>query len=485
MEDLSKYRIVEAIGEGAYATVYRALDKDLEREVALKVLHPALMADQIFVAQFQREARIASRLQHPNIVSIFDIAQENARLFLAMALANGPSLTNYIEQKEGLEWKEVKELTSYICGALQYAHDQNILHRDIKPQNILIHNGKTPWLTDFGLAKIIGNNSLSLRISGGVVGTPAYIAPEIWEGEDATPASEIYALSCILFEMLTGKVLFTGNTPMQIMRAHDKGVQLSTTLPGGTPYGILTILECALSRDPKSRFSTVREFHEALIDIDVTVISINNPSVIPDDIFENEIDAELGVYDYLLEADETIWGLNDWLVQLSERTNQVSQTVNERTAEYLTLRGQRERGNTAKIRTAISAIATAYDQYARLISSTLSELTKLWSDLEVNSTRLFSITSINNEDDLNAAQNFVNQVNQTRNQFAELRNSMKRAREQTSKMRGISRDLSNAVGRVAIVLDKIISEFSEGDNRLQRVQDVVQARIKPPGQLEL
>lgn len=263
-QTIDKYHIVEEIGHGGFATVYRAKDTVLGREVALKVLDPLLMRDSAFVERFQREARSAARLEHPQIVPIYDVGEGAGRLFISMRLIRGPSLAQYLMEKERLSWEETLRILNNVGNALTYAHEEGIIHRDLKPDNILLDERSGALLTDFGFARLVGTSSLTQSISGGIVGTPAYIPPEIWEDAVATPATDIYALGCVVYEMLTGKVLFEGSTPMAIMRAHDRGAQLPEVWPMDIPSDTRSVLLQALARKPEQRYATIKAFLEAL-----------------------------------------------------------------------------------------------------------------------------------------------------------------------------------------------------------------------------
>jgi serine/threonine-protein kinase len=265
---LGKYGILEEIGHGGFATVYRALDMTLDREVALKVLHPQLLTDAGFVERFQREACALARLRHPQIVTIYEVGEAEQRLYIAMELARGSNLAQAIAERGHIPWAEVLALLEPICAALDYAHGKGMVHRDLKPSNILLDEERGPLLTDFGFARLLGASSVSLSLSGGILGTPAYIAPEVWELNAAQPAVDIYALGCIAYEMLTGEALFRGETPMQVMRAHDKGPRFPKTWPEGVPAGIEEVLGKALQRDPGSRYPSAAALHYALQDLE-------------------------------------------------------------------------------------------------------------------------------------------------------------------------------------------------------------------------
>lgn len=267
-EPLGKYRILAELGKGGFATVYRAEDTTLEREVALKVLDPLLMRDAGWVARFRQEAKSVANLRHPHIVSIHEIGEVGGRLYIAMELARGGSLAEAIAVRGRIPWNEALTLLQPICEALDYAHGQGVIHRDLKPANILLDPEAGPLLTDFGFARLMSDNSMSVSLSGGILGTPAYIAPEVWELDQAAAPADIYALGCIVYEMLVGKVLFSGKTPMQSMHAHDKGPQYPAAWPEGVPENVVTVLDKALARAPEKRYPAAGTFWHALSDLE-------------------------------------------------------------------------------------------------------------------------------------------------------------------------------------------------------------------------
>jgi tRNA A-37 threonylcarbamoyl transferase component Bud32 len=262
IKQLGRYEILEKIGQGGFAIVYRGRDTELDRLVALKELKPILLDDTTWVKHFRREAQTIARLDHPRIIPIYDVYETEGRLFIVMRLVNGPGLEDLITSQGRLPWSEAVETITAVAEGLDYAHAQSILHRDLKPANILIDQERGPMLSDFGLAKLAGEHSLSS--SGNIVGTPHYIAPEAWEGQSATPQTDIYALGCILYEMLTGEKVFKGETPPIVMMAHFKPLVLPKVWPEGVPAGVADVLSTALANKPADRYATAREMVEAL-----------------------------------------------------------------------------------------------------------------------------------------------------------------------------------------------------------------------------
>jgi len=277
-EKLGRYEILEEIGHGGFAVVYRAHDRQLDRLVALKELRPMLLADSDSIKNFRQEARNIARLDHPQVVTIYDVCEAERRQFIVMQLVDGSSLEERIAAQGPLPWAETIELITAIAAGLDYAHTRSILHRDLKPANILLDSNHGPMLSDFGLAKLIGEASTSVTAAGGVVGTPHYIAPEVWEGQGASRQSDIYALGCILYEMLVGQKLFPGETPPAVMMAHFKALTLPDAWPQGVPAGTAGVLKTALAQNPAHRYASAAELSQALAALTPPVERVLAPS---------------------------------------------------------------------------------------------------------------------------------------------------------------------------------------------------------------
>ena len=262
IEKIDRYEILEEIGQGGFATVYRGLDTQLGRQVALKELKPVLLQDESWVESFKKEARTIAGLDHPQIITIHDLCQVDNRLFIIMRLVHGESLDKTISARGPVPWDEILEIMDSVANALDYAHSHSVLHRDLKPANIFIDSERGPLLGDFGLAKVIGETGASA--TGTVVGTPHYIAPEVWEGKTNTPQADIYALGCVLYEMLTAERLFEGLTPPAVMMAHFKPLALPDQWPEGVPSNVSDVLATALSAHPDERYATANQMVQAL-----------------------------------------------------------------------------------------------------------------------------------------------------------------------------------------------------------------------------
>ena len=257
-----RYRVEATVGSGAFADVYRATDTLLKRTVALKVLKPALLADAEAFGRFVQEAQVAANLFHPHIATVLDMGEMSGRYFLAMRFVDGLSLDQALAAKGPLAWEQALSIAAQIGEALDYAHARGLVHRDVKPQNIILSPSEGAVLTDFGLVRAIVSSGLTS--TGSFLGTPPYMAPEIWEGHPAVFATDQYALACVLVEMLTGKALFDGKTPPAVMAQHFKPLQLPAAWPVGVSQTISAALQKALAKTPEQRFASNAELLRAL-----------------------------------------------------------------------------------------------------------------------------------------------------------------------------------------------------------------------------
>ncbi len=258
---LGKYIIKKELGRGGFGIVYEALDSVLKRSVALKVLHPPLTVDTHFLERFRKEAEVAAQMDHPNIVPLFDFNQIDGRYFITMGLMKRGSLKDHLSRYGAMGVHQAKTMLEQMASGLAYAHELGIIHRDLKPGNILIDDKGIARLSDFGFAKVRSADSLSITVGGGLFGTQSYMAPEIWEGKPATVLSDIYSLGCIAHEMLTGKQLFQGETPIQVLHAHVK--RESLRIEGISPVW-QTFLDKCLESKPENRYQSVNAILEDL-----------------------------------------------------------------------------------------------------------------------------------------------------------------------------------------------------------------------------
>ncbi|MGD8966549.1 MAG: serine/threonine-protein kinase, partial [Anaerolineae bacterium] len=253
---LGQYQIVQQIGRGGMAVVYKAYQPALERHVAIKVLPRELTFDQAFVERFQREARAAARLNHPHIVTVHDVGQADGAHFIVMELVDGPSLTDLLRQRGALSPEQAAQVVSQTASALDYAHQYGFIHRDIKPGNILLAADGTAKLTDFGIVK--PSEGTRLTQTGTLLGTPAYMSPEQARGTAIGPGTDIYSLGVVTYEMLSGRVPFSGPT-MAVLHAHVYDPPDLTVLPGG----VQPVVGKALAKDPGARYGSAGAFAQA------------------------------------------------------------------------------------------------------------------------------------------------------------------------------------------------------------------------------
>ncbi|MGC9396574.1 MAG: serine/threonine-protein kinase, partial [Anaerolineae bacterium] len=267
LPSLGKYRVLGVLGKGRFATVYRAEDTSIGRLVAIKFFDPLLLQDEAWVARLRDSLQAAARLQHPHLTPIYDIGETETDLYQVTQLARDGSLAEAIAAHSGqrVPWDKALPFLKSVCEALDYAHGQSLVHSDLKPSNILIDPPGGPLVMDFGLTRLMAANSVGMsRIEGGVVGTLAYIAPEVWETAPAEIPADIYALGCITYEMLMGQKLFADASVMQAMHAHAQGPQFPQTWPSDIPSGIAGVLVKALAFDPTTRYPDAMAFWNAL-----------------------------------------------------------------------------------------------------------------------------------------------------------------------------------------------------------------------------
>ena len=260
---IGRYTVLEELGSGGFSTVYRVRDTVLGREVALKVMRPLLLSDPAFVERFKREAQVIAQLDHPHIIPIYDYGEFEDRLCLVMKLMAGGSVGQVVEEGP-LPWQRVLAITQQIASALDYAHERRLVHRDVKPHNVLLDERGQAVLADFGLVRALEAGTITSSLSGGILGTPAYVPPETWNGKTATPATDVYALACVVFNMATGATLFDAPTPPATMSLHFRAPQFPEEWPEGVPPGVEEVLERALAREPADRYGSAGAFAEAL-----------------------------------------------------------------------------------------------------------------------------------------------------------------------------------------------------------------------------
>jgi len=218
-EMIGPYRIVEQVGIGGMATVYKAYHAKLDRFVAIKMLHQSLTMEPNFLARFEREAQIIARLEHPNIVSVYDFSEYEGDPYLVMRYVEGQALDRILREAP-LSLPETVRIMSAVGDALAYAHDHGVLHRDVKPSNIILDERGTPYLTDFGLARMVRGGSSTMS-QGTIIGTPHYMSREQALGQSELDArTDVYSFGVVLYELVVGRVPFAGDTPFSIVHDH-------------------------------------------------------------------------------------------------------------------------------------------------------------------------------------------------------------------------------------------------------------------------
>jgi len=261
---LGPYQIIEQIGEGGMASVYKAYQPSMDRNVAIKVL-PSQLADSAeFTQRFQQEARIIAKLEHPHILPVFDYGESDGITYLVMRYLDAGTLGKKMQKDRPLPLEEIDRLFTQLADALSYAHSYGIIHRDLKPSNALIDSQGNLFLTDFGIAKMLESASPRLTQTDAIMGTPAYISPEQAKAVKVNQRSDIYSLGIILYEMVTGRVPFVAETPLAVILKHvSDPLPLPSTLKPDIPEAIEKVILKALAKEPNDRFATVNEFLSA------------------------------------------------------------------------------------------------------------------------------------------------------------------------------------------------------------------------------
>lgn len=254
----NRYKIQEKIGNGGMATVYKALDQILNRYVAVKVLREEFTTDEEFIKRFNAEAQSAARLTHPNIVSVYDVGQEYNIYYIVMELIQGKTLKQIIEEDGHLSWKWAVNIAIQIASALEMAHKNNIIHRDIKPHNIMITEDGVAKVTDFGIAKAVSNSTITAF--GTTLGSVHYFSPEHARGGYTDSKSDLYSLGVVMYEMVTGKVPFDADTPVSIALKHMQEAPVPPIkVNKEIPFAVNQIILKAMKKDPNERYQNASE----------------------------------------------------------------------------------------------------------------------------------------------------------------------------------------------------------------------------------
>lgn len=280
-----RYQILNTIANGGMSVVYKAKDLLLERVIALKVLRKNLSEDQIFQNRFRTEARSSAKLTHPNIVTTYDFGIDNERLFIVMEFVNGSHLKDWINDQKITSQSFGLDLMVQACRGLAYAHQQGIVHCDIKPHNMLVSKDGTLKITDFGISRALDTISRSERYSE-IWASPFYVSPEQAHGLPPSPASDVYSLGVILYEVFTGKLPFYGEDALELIEKHQTEKLISpVAINPVIPQSLEAIMLKTLEKDPKNRFNNGQDLLNALTSVSLPEVKrgpkkVNSPKQI-------------------------------------------------------------------------------------------------------------------------------------------------------------------------------------------------------------
>ncbi|MDQ3619223.1 MAG: protein kinase [Actinomycetota bacterium] len=263
---LDRYHLEETIAAGGMGTVWAARDERLGRRVAVKMLKQELVGDPRFVERFRREARAVAALGHPNIASVFDYGEDHDKQFIVMELVEGQDLARLLHEEGPVDTDRALSIAAQTCDALGHAHLAGVIHRDVKPANIIVGPGDRVKVTDFGIARAQGDSTLTA--AGSVLGTAHYLSPEQAAGGAIGPPSDVYSMGCVLYEMLTGAVPFTGDSPIGIAMRHvSDDVPPPSAIAGAVPQAVDELVSKATAKAPEDRFADGREIAAALAEL--------------------------------------------------------------------------------------------------------------------------------------------------------------------------------------------------------------------------
>ena len=296
----NRYDMLEKIGTGGMATVYKAKDTLLNRYVAIKILRDSLEGEEQVVSNFIKEAQSSASLVHNNIVSVYDVGEEGGLNYMVMEYVDGITLKEYIKQKGALPWQEACDFAIQIGQGISEAHSINIIHRDIKPQNILMTKDKTLKVTDFGIARAVAGETTV--VGGSALGSVHYISPEQARGGFTDARSDIYSLGIVLYEMLTGKVPFDGDTPVSVALMHLEKEPVNVKCVNlDIPTDLAYVTMKAISKEQSNRYQNVQEFVD-----DLHAVLADEPLPSRDDVYEEVVPHEDYAYDDESDFDDNL-----------------------------------------------------------------------------------------------------------------------------------------------------------------------------------
>src|SRR5271167_3955870 len=260
-----RYEATHLVARGGMAQVYRAMDLQLDRPVALKVLFPELSVDRTFVERFRREAQAAANLSHPNIVPVFDWGEDDGSYFIVMEYVEGRPLSAVLRDPQRMAPIQIATIGAGVAAALAFAHRHGVVHRDVKPGNVLITPEGDVKVTDFGIARAV-NTEESLTQTGAVMGTAAYFSPEQAEGKGVDSRSDIYSLGVVLYEMAVGRPPFTGDSPVAVASKHVRDMPVLPREADPTvPPALEAVVMKAMAKDPEDRYGSAEELRADLL----------------------------------------------------------------------------------------------------------------------------------------------------------------------------------------------------------------------------
>ncbi len=261
---LGKYELLEEVGRGGMGVVYRAFDHSLQRMVAVKVLRDKLLNHPLLISRFQREAKAAASLNHPNIVQIYSVGWLDDVLHIAMEFIEGASLAQLMEDQRRIAWKHALDFGQQVASALACAHKTGIIHRDVKLTNILIDPNGRAYVTDFGIAKVLTADT-QLTVQGERLGTPQYMAPERFSGGEVTPSSDLYSLGVVLFQLISGRLPYEANSQVSLIKkiASDPPARLRDYVPS-VPEDVERLVAYLIEKRPKNRPDSAEDVCEAI-----------------------------------------------------------------------------------------------------------------------------------------------------------------------------------------------------------------------------